>query len=77
MNFNTVTEYVSYLENPLIPDLRESGKDATADDFQEAIDWISKLREENGTLRMENLALIHSLSSINTVISQTLEEIRK
>jgi hypothetical protein len=33
-------EFVSYLESTLIPDLRESGRDATADDFQTAVYFI-------------------------------------
>lgn len=33
-------EFVSYLQETLIPDLRESGSDATVDDFKTAISMI-------------------------------------
>lgn len=43
-NFETAQDYINYLRNTLIPDLRDSGFDATADDFEEAIYWIELLR---------------------------------
>jgi len=45
-NFNSAREFTQYLVDVLIPDLRESGSDATADDFTEAVYWIAKLRLE-------------------------------
>ena len=39
--FRTKEEYVQFLQNTLIPDLRASGNDAMAEDFEEAIRWIS------------------------------------
>ena len=33
-------EFVNYLRKTLIPDLRESGRDATADDFEAACEFI-------------------------------------
>lgn len=41
-NFETAQYYINYLRNTLIPDLRDSGFDETADDFEEAIYWIEK-----------------------------------
>ena len=38
--FNTASEYVAYLRETLIPDLRDSGSEATADDFDEAVHWL-------------------------------------
>ena len=39
MNEPTLTkeEYIAYLETTLIPDLRESGMEATAEDFETAV----------------------------------------
>ena len=37
----TRTEFCDYLRNTLIPDLRESGSDATADDFETALGFIA------------------------------------
>jgi hypothetical protein len=34
--------FIGYLKDILIPDLRESGSNATADDFEEAIYWMTK-----------------------------------
>jgi len=39
-NFRTADDFCDYLESTLIPDLFESGNDATAEDFQEAVYWI-------------------------------------
>lgn len=35
------SNFVSYLQRTLIPDLRESGRDATADDFQTCVDYLT------------------------------------
>lgn len=42
----TPTEFVEYLQSTLIPDLRESGRDCTADDFATAICLIEQLQAE-------------------------------
>lgn len=34
-------EFVEFLENTLIPDLKESGMDATAEDFETAVSFIA------------------------------------
>ena len=34
-NFDSPRELVEYLRQTLVPDLRESGSDATADDFED------------------------------------------
>lgn len=38
--FNTQEEFINFLEKTLIPDLIDSGRDMTADDFKEAIHWM-------------------------------------
>jgi len=39
----TREEFVDYLEGSLIPDLRESGRNATADDFEVAVAFIEDI----------------------------------
>ena len=39
--------FCEYLEGTLIPDLRDSQRDATADDFEEAVGLIRTLLERN------------------------------
>lgn len=39
--WNSKFEFIEFLEHTLIPDLRESGMDATADDFKTAVDYMS------------------------------------
>lgn len=41
-----VTSYIAWLNETLIQDLRESGRDATADDFEKCIAIIEYLRWE-------------------------------
>lgn len=43
-NFKSLEELVAFLEETLIPDLKESGTVETAHDFEELIYW---LREED------------------------------
>jgi hypothetical protein len=45
-NFADATELCSYLTRTLIPDLRESGSDATADDFADCVAHIEHLQAE-------------------------------
>lgn len=40
-NFKTKEEFIDYLRNTLIPDLIASGNEATAEDFEEAIEWMT------------------------------------
>ena len=35
------TEFIAYLKDTLIPDLRESGYECTADDFDRCVDIIA------------------------------------
>ena len=46
-NFNNLNHFKEYLQNRLIPDLKESGMHATAEDFEEAIYWIEDLQNDN------------------------------
>lgn len=39
-------QFIAYLEGTLIPDLRESGNDATADDFEFCLKIIQDLQEQ-------------------------------
>lgn len=38
----TREEFIDYLRETLIPDLRESGRDCTADDFETAIEFMEE-----------------------------------
>jgi len=42
-NFSSSEEFSDFLDNTLIPDLQESGLDATADDFEEFLYWAAKM----------------------------------
>jgi hypothetical protein len=41
-HFKTKEDFINFLKNTLIPDLRRSGTNETADDFEEAIYWMTK-----------------------------------
>ena len=47
---DAIEQHVTYLEGTLIPDLQESGSDATAEDFQTSVDMIKWLLDEVETL---------------------------
>ncbi len=38
--FESMEAFIAYLQNTLIPDLKESGREFTARDFEEAIYWM-------------------------------------
>lgn len=38
-----LTSYIGWLEDTLIPDLHESGTDATAEDFERCVKWMREL----------------------------------
>jgi hypothetical protein len=42
MSFSNKTDFIAYLQETLIPDLRESGRDFTADDFETAIRFMQE-----------------------------------
>jgi len=44
-NFNDPTALCDYLTHTLIPDLRESGSEATAEDFEDCVAHIKALQE--------------------------------
>lgn len=46
-NFEDPKELVAYLRNRLIPDLRESGSEATADDFEDCCTHLDDLQSPN------------------------------
>ena len=41
-----IASFVDYLHDTLIPDLMESGHEATAEDFEESIKIIEQLQEQ-------------------------------
>lgn len=41
-NFKSIEELCQFLEDTLIPDLKESGTVETAHDFEEVIYWLKK-----------------------------------
>jgi len=43
MNFKRPSDFTEYLRNTLIPDLLDSGSQATAEDFEEAVEHIDQL----------------------------------
>lgn len=45
-NFDDATKLCDYLTNTLVPDLRESGSEATADDFEDCVAHIEHLQAE-------------------------------
>ena len=51
-NFTSSDDFIWYLRNTLIPDLRASGSDGHVEDYEEAIYWITfykmKIRREHG-----------------------------
>jgi hypothetical protein len=40
--FMNKEDFISFLEHTLIPDLKRSGTEATAEDFEEAIYWLRR-----------------------------------
>lgn len=44
--FDNSDDFVEFLQGSLIPDLRSSGMDATAQDFAEAIFWIKYYKDK-------------------------------
>lgn len=45
----TRDEFVEYLQNQLIPDLMDSGHEATADDFKVAVHFIMQAKTDLAT----------------------------
>lgn len=41
------SEFIDYLESTLIPDLKNSGRDMTAEDFEKAVKFIRELDSRN------------------------------
>jgi hypothetical protein len=37
-------DYINWLETTLIPDLKDSGNDATAEDFETCIEWLREFQ---------------------------------
>lgn len=56
-SFDSKEEFIQYLEDTLIPDLRAGGSDATADDFEEAIFWLKELGESTLNEGLDTLYL--------------------
>lgn len=45
-NEEEIGDHISYLQNTLIPDLMDSGSDATADDFTTCVNMIEFLLDQ-------------------------------
>lgn len=45
-----ISDFVDFLRDTLIPDLHESGTEATAEDFAKCCDIIEQLQEEKNEL---------------------------
>lgn len=41
-----MTEFIEYLEMTLIPDLKEAGQAATAEDFEQCIDFMRDTQDD-------------------------------
>ena len=41
----TLVEFIDYLEQTLIPDLKDSGSTATAEDFETAVYYLNQLND--------------------------------
>ena len=52
-NWAEPAHFLNYLYETLIPDLRESGKEATADDFEDAAEFITLMGMEIALLKGE------------------------
>ena len=48
-----ITQFTDFLKSTLIPDLRESGKEYTADDFKKAVTIIEQLSGEIMSLQRQ------------------------
>jgi hypothetical protein len=64
-NFEDPKELVIYLRNRLIPDLRESGSEATADDFEDACTHLEEFFAAEGNEHQPNKIRIARIFSNN------------
>ncbi len=48
INGHTLPQFIAFLNETLIPDLKKSGTTATAEDFESAVQWIGHLNEQHG-----------------------------
>ena len=64
--WKTKAELINFLSNTLIPDLRASGTDATADDFEDAVEFMQK--DTSTILHLRNKAgkLCHKVATLET-----------
>lgn len=44
INGHTLPQFIAFLNETLIPDLKKSGTEATAEDFESAVKWIKELQ---------------------------------
>lgn len=73
--FKTAEDYIDYLTNTYIPDLEESGKTETANDFKKIIQLISKGRyDEEFVSFIENTMIPDLVDSGNTSTKEDYEE---
>lgn len=54
-NFKSAQKFADYLNNTLIPDLEDSGKEATAEDFEQGVDHLEYLIDKGKILNVKGL----------------------
>ena len=69
-NFDTTEELVSFLNNTLIPDLRDSGSEGTADDFEDCVESIESL---NRGQQLLNLTIDNQRAEIDRLNRQVTD----
>lgn len=68
INGHTLPQFIAFLNETLIPDLKESGRDATAEDFESAVQWINEI---DGQRRDLLLACVQMLGFIEMKLAHT------
>ena len=54
-NFDNIDQLVAFLTETLIPDLRDSGSNGTADDFEDCIEAIESLQPDTPKDRIHEI----------------------
>lgn len=78
INGHTLPQFIAFLNETLIPDLKKSGTDATAQDFESAVQWIAEI---DGQRRDLLLASVQMLKYVEMTLAHrgalSVEEILK
>lgn len=64
INGHTLPQFIAFLNETLLPDLKESGRTETAKDFESAVEWIEFVGDKHN----EALAMLKKLrdAAVNT-----------